>query len=244
MKIALIGDVHANLPALEAIIEHAHQREVEAFWNVGDWVGYFAHPDEVVRRIRREEAISIVGNYDLKVLKAPKKGEKWRESKHPLKWLAFGWAFENLSEESRAFLRSLPKEVRLEMCGWRVLLTHGSPASNEEPLTPQTPEARLHELIRMARADVIVCGHSHQPFTRQVEGVWFVNAGSVGRPDDGDPRASYAVLTLDVGELQVAHYRVKYDLERAVRAVRQAGLPEAFARMLLQGRALDAIESG
>ena len=113
MKIALIGDVHANLPALEAVLAHAHQQGVEAIWNLGDFLGYGAFPDEVVVRLRAEGALSIIGNYDLKVLKFPKRKEKWDKSKHPQKYLAFQWAYEHLSKESRKYLRSLPEEIQI-----------------------------------------------------------------------------------------------------------------------------------
>lgn len=241
MKVALIGDIHANLPALEAVLAHAREQGVEAVWNVGDFVGYGAFPDEVVRRLWQEKELSIVGNYDLKVLKFKRKRDKWRESKHPLKFYAFQWTYEHLSKKSLKYLRALPKEIRFKVAGRRVLITHGSPVSNKEPLIPTTPKKRLRELVGMAKADLIICGHSHQPFAQEVDGAWFINTGSVGRPDDADPRTGYALLELDPGRLQVHHCRLEYDLERAVAAIRERGLPEAFAQMMLQGRPLDAV---
>jgi putative phosphoesterase len=242
VKIALIGDVHANLPALETALSHAQQQGITAIWNIGDWVGYNAFPDEVVGRLRHEAALSIVGNYDLKVLNFKKKKKKWLKTKRPEKWLAFQWAYKHLSKDSRRYLRSLPQERQLELAGRRILLTHGSPASNQEALTAETPQTRLRELAKMADADVVICGHSHRPFARQVDGVWFINTGSVGRPDDGDPRLAYAVLGLESGQLRVRHYRLDYDIDRAVSAIRQYNLPEAFAQMLIQGRNLDEVD--
>jgi len=241
MKAALIGDVHANLPALEAVLAHIQGQGVEAIWNVGDFVGYGAFPNEVVQRLRKEDVISIVGNYDLKVLQFKQKKDKWRKKKEPEKYRAFKWTYESLSKKNRKYLRFLSQEIRMKVKGKRILLTHGSPASSEEHLTPSTPEKRLQKLARMAKADVIVCGHSHQPFARQVEGVWFINTGSVGRPDDGDPRACYAILQIEAKQIQVQHYRLEYDVDRAVAAVREHELPEAFAQMFLQGRDLDAV---
>jgi putative phosphoesterase len=240
VKIALIGDVHANLPALEAVLAHAHQQGVEAIWNVGDFLGYGAFPDEVVVRLRTEGALSIIGNYDLKVLKFPKQKEKWGKSKHPQKYLAFQWAYEHLSKDNRKYLRSLPEEIQMESGGKNILLTHGSPASNEEALTPDTPDERLRELAEL-NTDVIICGHSHQAFARQVDGAWFINPGSVGRPDDGDPRTAYAILQLGPDLLQVQHFRLAYDVDRAVQAIRESGLPEAFAQMVLQGYDLETV---
>jgi putative phosphoesterase len=240
MKAAILGDIHANLPAFEAVLAHARRQAVDAVWNIGDFVGYGAFPEGVVRRVREEGIPSIMGNYDRKVLSFPRKKEKWRQSKRAEKYLAFQWAFEHLSEDSRQYLANLPKEIRLEAAGWRILLVHGSPASDKEHLMPDTPIVRLQELAQMAQADIVIMGHSHHAFARQVDGVWFINTGSVGRPDDGDPRASYAVLTLEPGSVHVQHYRLDYDVERAAAAVREQGLPEAFARMIINGLDLDA----
>lgn len=248
LKIALIGDIHANLPALEAVLSHARFQGATQIWNIGDFVGYAAFPEEVVRLLQQEGATSIAGNYDRKVIKFPRRREKWRQNKHPLKWLAFGWAYEHLSPESRKYLAALPDELLLEESGKVILLTHGSPASNEESLTPSTPDERLEELIRLAekkhqaRLDAIVCGHSHQVFVRQVRGTWFINTGSVGRPDDGDPRAAYAILNLAGDLVQVEQFRVAYDFERAAQAIRASGLPEAFAQMHLRGCDLETVE--
>jgi putative phosphoesterase len=246
-RIALLGDVHANLPALEAVLTHAGNQGAEAIWNIGDFVGYGAFPNEVVKRLRKVKATSIIGNYDLKVLNFPKKDKKWRKKKHPMKWMAFKWTYDHLSVKSREYLRSLPGEKWLKIGGRNFLLVHGSPASNEELLEPDTSEERLRVLSHLAQekrglcVNAIICGHSHQAFTHQVHETWFINTGSVGRPDDGDPRACYAILDISPDGLQISHYRLDYDVEKAVSAIREKGLPEAFAQMTIQGRDLDTV---
>ncbi len=240
----MIGDVHANLPALEAVLDQAHEQEVEAIWNVGDFVGYGSFPNQVIERLRDEEVVSIAGNYDLKVLKFKKKRKKWRRKKQSQKFLAFQWTRDVLVKKNRKYLGSLPEERELQIQGLRILLTHGSPASEKEHLTPDTPEERLRELASMVEADVVICGHSHLPFARHVNGVHFINTGSVGRPDDSDPRACYAVLQVGHAsgrDVQVRHHRVAYDVGSAVAAIRGRGLPESFAQMMIQGRALDDV---
>ncbi len=244
MKVALMGDIHANLPALEAVLAHAKAHKVNEIWNIGDFVGYGAFPDEVVTVLRDVKAVSIQGNYDRKVLKVKKKRKKWQQEKTPEKWLAFEWAYTHLSKANRHYLRDLPEQLRLEREGHSILLVHGSPASQDEHLTLETPVERLAELAAIAQVEIVVCGHSHQPFTRSASGVWFINTGSVGRPDDGDPRAAYAILDLKPGKCAAIHYRVKYDVEREAQAICAVGLPEDFALMARKGRSLDAIQGG
>src|SRR5664279_2991240 len=101
MRIALIGDVHANLPALEAVLRHALQNGAQTVWNVGDFVGYGPFPDQVVRRIQSEGIPSIIGNYDQKVLHFRHSGVKTSD---PQKMLAFAWAERQLSPPSRIYL--------------------------------------------------------------------------------------------------------------------------------------------
>jgi predicted phosphodiesterase len=247
LKIGLLGDVHANLPALETVMEHAENLGVTEYWNIGDFVGYNAFPEEVVRRMKGEEFSSIIGNYDLKVLNFPKKGKKWRRNKHPLKVQAFKWAYENLSPESREFLASLPAEQQLALGDLNFLLVHASLTSNEELLDKATPGERLMELKSIAEEKygcgfaAIIFGHSHQPFTRRTGETLFINTGSVGRPGDGNPRTAYAVLDVLDSTPCVTHYRLDYDLDRIVSANRKADLPQVFTQMILEGRDLDWI---
>jgi hypothetical protein len=125
-----------------------------------------------------------------------------------------------------------------------VLLAHGSPDSDEEYLRDSTPDERLVEIAHHAAAEVVIAGHTHRPLLRKAAGVWFVNPGSVGRSDDGDPRASYAVMTLGPRGVSVRHQRVPYDVDRVAHALRRLGLPEAFAQMILRGRPLEEVGQG
>ena len=169
-------------------------------------------------------------------------GKKKGLPKHPEKRLAVRWAYEHLKKEGRSYLASLPEHRRLAPGSRRIFLCHGSPDAIDEYLDADTPASRLAEIARTAPADVIVSGHAHRPSAREVGGVWFVNTGSVGRPDDGDPRACYALLQTE--PFSVCHLRVPYDVDRTVAAVLEAGLPPSFARIFLEGRSLDALDRG
>jgi len=238
-KVAVIGDVHGNLQALEAVLRDAERRGARVILNTGDLLGYGASPEGAARLLRSRPSISIIGNYDLKVFRIHDRKELWPGDKSKDKLLSFEWAFDHISPSTRAWLRSLPKEVRMEVGGRKLLMVHGSPDSMDEHLGPDTPENRLEDIAEGAGADLIIMGHSHRSMSRMVQRTRFLNPGSVGRQDDGDPRASYALLQLH--PFRASLHRVSYDMKGAARAIKEAGLPKQFAKMVLEGRAYDRV---
>lgn len=241
MRAAFLTDVHANLPALQAVLAHARDQHVDAIWNGGDMVGYGPDPDACVRLLRAVETAAVVGNYDRKVLQVPDRREKWSRSKHPLKLQAFTWTFDQLSEASRAYLGGLPEVWSAVVDGVRVRINHASPVSLQEHLGPHTSPARWRELAALADADLVLSGHTHVACQHREGAVFFVNPGAVGRPEGGDPRAGYAIVDIAGGAVAVTLHRVAYDTEATAAACRAGGLPEAFAQMFLQGRPLGEV---
>lgn len=233
--VAVLGDVHGNARALRAVLEDAEGRGAKVLINTGDLLGYGAEPEEVVGIVRSRPSINVIGNYDLKVFRVHEREVGKEGTGNKLN--ALDWAYEHISPSSREWLLSLPRELRLDIGGRRLLIVHGSPDSMDERIGPDTPEARLEEIAASAKADLIIFGHSHQALSRKATGTRFLNPGSVGRQDDGDPRASYALLRLKPFRATVR--RVGYDVEAAAEGVRREGLPEAFAQMILQGRSYE-----
>jgi len=244
MIIAVIADIHANLPALRAVLKHARAAGAGPIEEWRDHLGYGPFPSEVVDAVQKKRFVNILGNYDAKVLRVPEKGHMRKANRCKLRELAFSWAYDNQTPAQHSYLQSLPTPLRLTLGPCRVLLVHGSPASPNEHLSPALPPDRLHELAALAEADLVICGHSHQPFLIHSGSTWFLNPGSVGRPDDHDPRSAYALLTLTPsGAISARFFRLPYDWQKTAAAVQKKGLPPEFAHMFLQGCALDDILS-
>jgi putative phosphoesterase len=231
-KIAVLADIHANLDALEAVVQDAEKRGIDVFLNAGDLIGFGPFPNEVVEFLHSKNVISVVGNYDLEVI------TNHAKNRGP-KRIALEYAKKELAKSCGSYLLSLPREVRLEIAGKKLLIVHGSLDSMEEHLYHDTPVERLKALADAAKADLVIVGHSHEQFQKGVNGVLFINPGSVGRPGDGNPQAAYAIISFV--PLNVELVRVDYDVAAAADALRKKKLPESFAQMLLRGVALDTI---
>lgn len=229
MRIALFSDVHANLPALEAVLDHIHEQSFDRVYCLGDLVGYAPFPNEVVERIQRERIPTIMGNYDDGVgFERDDCGCAYREADEKQRGdRSLAWTKAHTTSVTKEFLRSLQAQIRFEADGRRVLLVHGSPRKINEYLFEDRPVSSFQRLAASSDADVIAYGHTHKPYVKVVENVLFLNVGSVGKPKDGDWRACYAVF--DTATLDVQFVRVAYDIATVTDAIRESDLPDEFA---------------
>lgn len=240
-RLAVFSDIHANLPAMEVVRDHILQVGYDGVYCLGDLGGYAAQPNEVQQIVMAMGCPTLSGNYDENVGNdGPDCGCHYiKPFDIKMSDISFNWTKEHTTPENKAWLRALPHEIRLEIEGMRVLLCHGSPTSNTEYLFENRSEGYLRRFTpggkHDARADVIVFGHTHVPYHRVVDGVHFVNTGSVGRPKDGDSRAGYCALTLNQEGVHVEQLRLPYDVETACARLVEAGLPEYFANYLRTG---------
>jgi diadenosine tetraphosphatase ApaH/serine/threonine PP2A family protein phosphatase len=243
LRVAVIADIHANLAALEAVLEAIETAEVEEIWCLGDLLGYGAEPDACAELVDRHCAISLAGNHDLAVL-----GQLQLTDFSEMAAAAVEWTRDNVTEDTLELLRGLKPEG--ERNG--ISLFHGSPrdAIWEYVLSGEQAEACID-----AQPDpVALIGHSHIAlfFTRakrgEVRGAqandgaeidlgddeWLINPGSVGQPRDGDPRAAWLDLDTEAGAARF--HRAPYDIERAAASISAAGLPQQLADRLFLGQ--------
>jgi predicted phosphodiesterase len=246
MRYAIISDIHANLAALDAVLADIDRRgDVDVIYHAGDLVGYSAEPNEVVERLHERAIAGVAGNYDSTVATAYAhcgcRSESPRQEE--LAELSYRYTLGETTAETKRYLGGLPFSLDLRPLGGhlhgpRLVIVHGTPTLN----TVYWTEDRTDEFcLKMARhvalepGDVIAFGHTHKPWHRLVEGIHFINTGSVGRPKDGHWQAGYVLLDFGGAQTHVQHVRVPYHIERTIAGVRAAGLPEEFVEFLRSG---------
>jgi predicted phosphodiesterase len=242
LRIALISDVHGNLPAFRAVVDDIANAGVDQTWCLGDLVGYGAQPDECVALAQQACDVCLVGNHDLVVLK------KLDVSTFSFNAaLAAQWTQENIGSEALDFMGGLEPANTEQELG----LFHASPRDPVWEYVLSTLQADA--CIDAMDARVGAIGHSHVAlfFTRDDDGGvrgeqapggtevdissgrWLINPGGVGQPRDGDPRAAW--LLLDSGSWTAEWRRVEYPIAEAAQAIERAGLPQQLADRLFRG---------
>ncbi|MGH2957584.1 MAG: metallophosphoesterase family protein [Solirubrobacterales bacterium] len=246
MRVAILTDIHSNLPALEAVVEAIDDAGLERIWCLGDVVGYGAQPDDCARLVSERCALSLVGNHDLAVT-----GEIQTDVFSASAAAAVEWTRANCERETMEFL----KELKPENTEQEVGLYHASPRDPVWEYVLAVDQAR--ECMEEQSARVSLIGHSHVALWfsdgpgpgqgsdggGQAEGGreldlseqrWLLNPGSVGQPRDGDPRAAW--LELDTEQWRATYHRVEYEIDRAAAAIREAELPRLLADRLYVGQ--------
>jgi predicted phosphodiesterase len=251
MRVAVLSDIHANQPALEAVLADAAEAGVDELWCLGDVVGYGADPDGCVALVRERCDVVLVGNHDLAVL-----GELDTSTFSTAAATAVEWTAAESSQESLDFLAGLEPADESRAAA----LYHASP---RDPVWEYVlwPEQAAECLVVQGKR-VSFIGHSHVALFFSAEepegegsdsppeargwqagagtrldidrGRWLINPGSVGQPRDGDPRAAW--LELDTERWQATYHRVDYDIDRAAGAIEAADLPKHLAKRLYVGR--------
>jgi len=252
MRIALLADVHANLPALEAVLDGLAGRSVDSTWHLGDLVGYAPWPNEVVTLLGARGIAGVAGNYDSTVATDHAHcGCRYEDDRQEaLSQESYAWTRAHVTSATKRALRALPFRLDVRPMGGHaagptLVLVHATPTLNTPYWTEDRSARFCSEMIARAHAkprDVIAFGHTHKPWHRVHDDVHLLNAGSVGRPKDGDWRACYALVEFGEGAVTVEFVRVEYDIERAATGILESSLPDELAEILRTGGTLAEVD--
>jgi predicted phosphodiesterase len=222
MRIGLISDVHANLPALEAVLDD--MPSVDAIVCAGDVVGYNPWPRACLERVREVASTVVQGNHD-RAVDTPR-----RYAHNEMAAAGLAHAKAELSDEQIEYLLDLPPRTTIADGAYRLVHSHPDPDKLGSYVRPRDfPRLRPY----LDDNAGIVLGHTHVQHAAEIDGRLIVNPGSVGQPRDGDPEAAYAVLDTDAED--VALRRVRYDVNRVIDRVEASDLPDMTGTRLLDG---------
>jgi putative phosphoesterase len=218
MKIAVISDIHSNFEALQAVLREIDDENIKHIYCCGDIVGFNASPHEVIELLQERQIPCVQGNHDFIAA-----------CLHKLDWFnpdareAILWTHKQLSKAEKKWLLNLPMKFHAK----DITMWHGSENDLFEGLYPESLDK-----IKLPKTRMLLTGHVHIPFSKEVKGVLVVNPGSVGQPHDGDARASFAIIDEN---FKVAIKRVKYDIDATAEKIIKARLPTSLSRRLYKG---------
>jgi putative phosphoesterase len=238
MKIAIFGDIHGNIEALKTAYGAAQAAGAEKIYHLGDLGGYSPFVNEVVDFLAEHGIEGVQGNYDETV--ANNREHCGCKAEDPVQEAmankSFAWTKEHASSKTKAFLGKLPVEIKFTIHGRKVALFHATPRKNNLYWYEDRPEKFFQEMAGKIDADVLFFGHTHKPYRKDYGSKIFINAGSVGKPKDGDSRACVTLIDITAESVNVEFLRVAYDVEKTAQAIVSSGLPEYFAKRLKEAK--------
>ena len=234
-RFAIFSDIHANLPALNAVLADIDRHGITHMYCLGDVVDFAPWPNEVIALLRERQIPVLRGNHDQRVAcnepVTPMAKHSLEERDARVDAIALSKRM--ITADNRRWLRSLPDSILLEL-PLRILLVHASPRSLSEYLYGDTPTDTLLAFPQLQNVDALICGHTHFAHVRTIETaagrpLLFANPGAVGRIKPGQPPASWLSGEVREGELSLTIKTVNYDVLQVANAIRQSDVPDFYA---------------
>ncbi|MEN6313098.1 MAG: metallophosphoesterase family protein [Clostridiaceae bacterium] len=237
MRFAVIGDTHSNIYALESVFSGLDKQDVDFIVSTGDMVGCCTHPNEVIGYLRKRNVLSVQGNSDRAIAHFEEiygyDPHEMKYSKKPTEAMLYSHTVINY--KNRLYLKNLPLEIKLKTDGLEILILHGSPRSIEEYLYEDSPI--LDQVTREIKEHVLICGHTHIPYYKVVNGKHIINPGSVGWPRHGKPISTCAIMDIRDGAVGVDILEVPYDFEKSARDIEEnEHIPNKYAEKIRTGK--------
>lgn len=225
MRIAIISDIHSNVYALIRVLEDIDSNNIDTIVCLGDLVGYGPHPNEVIAMIRRRNILCIKGNYDASVVD---NGFTYIRDTN-INSFSLPWTVEETRNSNKYYLSNLPDSISLNICEKNITFVHGSPRKINEYLTDNYES--LDEIMSEFNGDILVCAHTHIPYVKKFGNKLLINDGSVGKPKNGTPNATYAILDITKNSSVKAEIKeVYYEYKRTMKDMELKKFPLSLIR--------------
>ncbi len=226
-KIAIISDVHGNLPALEAVLHDIEKKGITQIYCLGDLVGYYCFFNEVVALIKVKNIKCLLGNHDFALLNTNGVIERSKTCTHILQW-----QLERMTSETHEYLKSLQPTHSFEFAGKKIQLVHAGLVDPVDEYVFDVSDEYLTKNNFMN--DILISGHTHLiAYKKFYSGKMWINPGAVGQPRDYNNKASYAILDEN---LEVTVVRVSYDFTKTITAMRNHGFDDYISEGLANGK--------
>ena len=223
MKIAAISDIHGNIYALMKVLEDIDEQGVDKIICLGDFVGYGPHPNEVIALIKRREIPCIKGNYDASVVD----GAFTYIRNTEVNSFSLPWTCSELRTSNKFYLDSLPPHLKYTFNGVNISFTHGSHNTINEYLFEDAENTA--KAMESFEGDVLVCAHTHIPFTKKYGQKLLSNVGSVGKPKIGRPNCTYSIIDInEAGIVNVTNREIEYDYKKIVKDCTMLSFPNSL----------------
>ncbi|SHE42129.1 metallophosphoesterase family protein [Clostridium fallax] len=223
MKIAVISDIHGNIYALTKVLEDIDNQQVDTIICLGDLVGYGPHPNEVIAMIRRRNIICLKGNYDASVVD---NGFTFIRDT-TINSFSLPWTVEELRASNRYYLASLPENITLKFEDKTITFVHGSPRAINEYMLENKSD--LDEIMNNFKGDILVCAHTHIPYTKNFGNKILINDGSVGKPKIGRPNSTYVIIDLNKDtNTKIEIKELSYDFHKTIKDMEMKNFPSSL----------------
>lgn len=238
MKIAVLGDIHGNIEALRVAYKAALEAGAEKIYHLGDLGGYAPFVNEVVDFLIGHKIEGVQGNYDDAVANDLEHcGCKYEDPvQAEMANAAFAWTKKHSSGRSKEYMKNLPFELSFSCGNRKVIIFHATPKKNNLYWFEERPDKFFLEMAEKIEADIMIYGHTHKPYRKDIGNKVFINAGSVGKPKDGDSRTCTAIIDITDDVVECEFVRTLYDIDKMTSAITSGGLPSYFADKLRKGR--------
>lgn len=238
MKIAILGDIHGNIEALKVVYDAAKAQDVGKIYHLGDLGGYAPFVNEVVDFLIEHKIEGVQGNYDDAIANNKEHcGCKYEDPiQAEMATLSFEWTKKQVTEKSKEYMKALPFEIAFAVHNRKVKLFHATPLKNNLYWYADRDEDFFLHMARKADADIMIYGHTHIPYRKNIGNKIFINAGSVGKPKDGDTRACLCIVDITQDNVIAEFLRIPYDVGKVSAAIIDSGLPAYFAERLRAGK--------